>query len=84
MNNSTLNWVVTALLIPLAFGAYVYAFAIDGKAEDRAQTVKQEVQQQAQEIKKDLKEQIVQSEQRVQEALKELKELIKNGGRPTP
>ena len=75
-NNVAVNWIITVLLVPLAFGAYLYTYAIDVRAEDRAQTVKTEAKEQAQEIKKDLKEQIVQSEQRVQEALKELKALI--------
>lgn len=79
MKNGSLNWVITVILIPLVFGAYIYANAIDLRAEEREQNVKQEVQQQAQELKKDLKEQITQSEQRVQQALKEIKELIKNG-----
>ena len=76
MNNGTLNWVITALLIPLAFGAYVYAFAIDRQSEVRARAAEQDAIQVALETKRDLKEQIVQSEQRVQEALKELKELV--------
>ena len=95
MNNGTLNWVVTALLIPLAFGAYVYAFAIDSKAEQRAETVREaavelaqvvkaEAEQRAIEIKQDLSARISESESRVREALKELKDLIKNGGKPTP
>jgi len=80
MKNGNLNWAITVILIPLLFGAYVYTHAVDLRAEEREQTVKQEVQQQSQEIKKDLKEQIVQSEQRVQQALREIKELIKRNG----
>ena len=76
MSNGYINWVITVILIPLVFGAYLYTYAVDDKAEVRARTVKEEVQQQAKETKTDLKEQIQQSEQRVQETLKELKALI--------
>jgi len=87
MKNGNLNWVITVVLVPLVFGAYIYTYAVEGKAEDRAQTLKEETrqlatgvkednEQRAQEIKKDLKEQITQSEQRVREALNELKEII--------
>lgn len=90
MSNGQINWVITVILIPLVFGAYLYSYAIDNKAlsvrfetEQRAQTIKTELEvqivkaeQQALAIKVDLKEEIQRSEQRVQESIKELKALI--------
>lgn len=90
MSNGQINWVITVILIPLVFGAYLYSFAIDSKAatvrfetEQRAQTIKTDLEvqilkseQQTLEIKIDLKKEIEKSEQRVQETLKELKALI--------
>ena len=83
MTNGNLNWLITVLLIPLEFGAYMYTFASSGRNEDRVVQTEVRAEQRALEIKTDLKDQIVQSEQRVQQALRELKDLIKaNGTRP--
>ena len=76
MNNGTLNWVITALLVPLAFGAYVYAFNVDRLSEVRARQAESDVRELVLVTKKDLSDRISESERRVQEALKELKALV--------
>jgi predicted Holliday junction resolvase-like endonuclease len=76
MSNGSINWLITVILVPLVFGAYLYTFAVDSKADSTAQAVKVEAEQRALEVKRDLKEQIVRSDQQAQEIKVDLKEQI--------